>query len=324
MLKQRTSQGFHEWDEAGIEQGTVLKRLIGREGLEGHLQAYLLARDVDEFSPHTLKGYRHKLGLFVKFAKSIGITEAEQITSDHVRLFLYHKKETCNTVSIHNYYRDIHAFFNWLVKEKRLPHNPINFSRPKLPKKIVQPFTPDHLRQLLSLCQGNQFLALRNKAMLLIFLDTGIRLAEMAAMELDDLDLKRGIIKIHGKGAKERIVAIQKRTLRALLQYLLTRKDKLKNVWLSEERQPLTFWGIEGMIRRLGKRAGLQNVRCSPHTFRHTAATMSLENGAGEFAVQSMLGHETLYMTRRYTQMINSERAAEAHKRFSPVEHLKL
>ena len=78
------------------------------------------------------------------------------------------------------------------------------------------------------------------------------------------------------------------------------------------------------MIRKLGKLAGLKNVRCSPHTFRHTAATMSLDNGAGEFEVQAMLGHSTLTMTRRYVASLNSEKAAEAHKRFSPVERLKL
>jgi len=78
------------------------------------------------------------------------------------------------------------------------------------------------------------------------------------------------------------------------------------------------------MIIRLGQRAGLKNVRCSPHTFRHTAATMCLDNGAGEFEVQAMLGHSTHAMTRRYVASLNSEKAAEAHKRFSPVEHLKL
>ncbi len=137
-------------------------------------------------------------------------------------------------------------------------------------------------------------------------------------------DFTQGIIKVHGKGAKERVVAIQPRTQKILLRYLLSRNDGHRCVWVSEERRPLTHWGIENMVQQLGKRAQLQNVRCSPHTFRHTSATMCLQNGAGEFEVQAMLGHSTLTMTRRYVASLNSEKAAEAHKRFSPVEHLKL
>jgi integrase len=78
------------------------------------------------------------------------------------------------------------------------------------------------------------------------------------------------------------------------------------------------------MVKKLGQKANLKGVRCSPHTFRHTAATLSLENGALEFEVQSMLGHSTLNMTRRYVSSLNSENAAKAHERFSPVRKLDL
>jgi integrase/recombinase XerD len=78
------------------------------------------------------------------------------------------------------------------------------------------------------------------------------------------------------------------------------------------------------MVRDLAKRARLKDVRCSPHTFHHTSATMMFEAGARKFKVQAILGHSTLTMTGRYIQSINTEKAAEAHKRFSPVEHLKL
>ncbi len=197
---------------------------------------------------------------------------------------------------------------------------------PRMPKTLIKPFNTEDLQKLIFLCNhdNSPFLGARNKAIIMVFLDTGIRLSEIAGMQLDDLDFTRGIIKIMGKGAKERVVAIQQRTQRALLTYLLMRSDGYRCVWVSEERRPLSFWGVENMIRRLGQQAGLKNVRCSPHTFRHTAATMCLANGAGEFEVQAMLGHSTLTMTRRYAASINSEKAAEAHKRFSPVEHLKL
>jgi integrase/recombinase XerC/integrase/recombinase XerD len=194
----------------------------------------------------------------------------------------------------------------------------------KPPDKLIQPFTPEHIRDLLLLCDDSKFLGARNRAIILTFLDTGLRLSELANIELKDLDFDREIIKVMGKGAKERVVRVGKRAQRALLRYLLMRKDGLPCLWVSEERRLLTHWGIELMIHKLGKRAGFTGVRCSPHTFRHTSATQSLRNGAGLEQVKSLLGHSTLYMTMRYAATINSEDAVISHRNFSPVDRMNL
>jgi len=102
------------------------------------------------------------------------------------------------------------------------------------------------------------------------------------------------------------------------------RDDSYPCLWVTEERRPLQSDGIKQMIKVLGQRAGLENVRCSPHTFRHTFATQALINGAGEFNVQSLLGHSDLRMTRRYSATLRSEHAVEAHRKFSPVDKLAL
>jgi len=214
-----------------------------------------------------------------------------------------------------------------MVEEEILKVSPmLRIKPPRIEKKVIVPFKPEHLKKLLELCCNGPsvFCRLRNRALVLIFLDTGIRLKEMSQIAIDDVDFDRGMIKIHGKGAKERFVAIEQRTQKALLQYLLTRNDEYPCVWVSEERLPLTRGGIAMVFRVLKQLANFKDVRCSPHTFRHTSATMCLEGGAGEFQVQAMLGHSTLTMTRRYVATLNSEKAAEAHKRFSPVERLKL
>jgi len=325
VLEQRTTQYSQARAEAGTEQRTVLDTLVGRKGLEGHLQAFLLTCRVDNFSKYTIRDYEHKIGQFVRFAASIGIHEVEQVTVDHVRLFLLKQKETCNAVTIYNHYRNLKRFFNWLVEEGRIRGTPMaTMKPPRMPTTLTKPLSPEDLRRLVYLCDSSTFLGLRNKAIIFTFIDTAVRLDEMAKIQIDDIDFKRGIIKVMGKGAKERVVPIQQRSQKAILRYLLMRNDTYRCLWVSEERQPLTKWGVQLMIRTLGKRAGIKNVRCSPHTFRHTAATLMLENGAGEFEVQAILGHSTLAMTRRYVASLNSEKAAEAHKRFSPVEHLKL
>ena len=177
---------------------------------------------------------------------------------------------------------------------------------------------------MLSLCDESRFLGIRNRAIILTFVDTGLRLSEMAGIQLKDIDFDRELIKVMGKGAKERVVGIGKGTQKSVLKYLLIRRDSYPCLWVTEEGKPMQARGIQIMIRRLGKRAGLQNVRCSPHTFRHTFGTWSLLNGASEREVQSLLGHSSQRMTQQYTATINSEQAVVAHKRFSPIDRMSL
>ncbi|MBA7698769.1 Tyrosine recombinase XerD [subsurface metagenome] len=204
------------------------------------------------------------------------------------------------------------------------------FRAPKVPKKVIVPFTTEHIRRLLLLCNDRKFLGARNRAIILMFLDTGLRLSELANIQIKDVDFDRETIKVMGKGAKERVVRIGKTAQKALLHYLLMRQDSFPYLWVSEEHKPLDRRGVQTMIQRLGKRAGVEGVRCSPHTFRHTFATRALLNGAGEFEVQSLLGHEGLAMTRRYTASLRSEAAVVGHrgtkerKGFGPVDNMKL
>ena len=300
--------------------------LTSKSILRQHFQHFLLFCKVEDFSPKTIQNYKEAVGPFINYCcNELGIEDTSQITSFHVRSYLLSIKDRLKPYSFYDYFKGIRRFFNWLVAEGILSTSPMaNMKTPRLPKVLINPFTPEDVRTLLALCNDKTFLGLRNRAIILTFLDTALRLSELANIQIEDVDFNRGIIKVMGKGAKERIVAIQQRTQKALLRYLMSRNDKHPCLWVTEERRALQVRGIEMIIRRLKDLAGLKNVRCSAHTFRHTAATMCLENGAGEFEVQSLLGHSTLVMTRRYTQAINSEKAAANHKRFSPVEHLKL
>ena len=307
------------------QSGAAIHRITRSRDLPGYLQAFLIASKVNGLAPVTLKGYEYMIGKFVSFCLELGLTSPADVNTDDVRLFILKLQEKNKSQSLHDYYRAIKRFFNWLIEEDVLKISPMQkIHPPRVEKKVIVPFKPDHIRVMLKLCDPATFCGLRARAMIFIFVDTGVRLKEMWSMNVEDIDFNRGIIKVHGKGAKERIVGIVQNTQKALLQYLLSRDDTHPCVWVTEERLPLTYEGLATIFKRLAKRAGFKDVRCSPHTFRHTAATMSLDNGAGEFQVQAMLGHSTLIMTRRYVATLNSEKAAEAHKRFSPVEHLKL
>lgn len=314
VLDQRTQYLSQVGSLSGVDQRT----------LKGQLKVFLLSCRVEDLSDSTIQSYERKLSVFVRFCSSIEVTDAHHITAHHIRLFLLKLQETCQRVSIHNYYRAIRRFFNWMVEEGTLSQNPMSSIRlRKPPDKIIQPFRLEQIRDLLLLCDDTKFLGARNKAIILTFLDTGLRLTELASIDIKDVDFDHEIIKVMGKGAKERIVRIGKSTQRAMLRYLLMRSDELSCLWVSEERRPLTHWGIEIMIRKLGKIAGFTGVRCSPHTFRHSFAINCLRNGMGEFNLQILLGHTSLYMTRRYVSTLGAEDSFKAHQKASPVDNMK-
>jgi site-specific recombinase XerD len=137
------------------------------------------------------------------------------------------------------------------------------------------------------------------------------------------VDIKQGTNSIMGQGAKERRVRMGKVTQLALMRWwLLSKEYELPGLWLTEEKTPLHRNGVQIMIRRLFRRAGVTGVKIGPHTVRHTFAINSFRNGAREFDVQVILGHSTLTMTRAYMSDIGSDDAMKAHALFSPVDNL--
>lgn len=303
---------------------SALEHMIALGGLSGQLKAFLLSCKVDELSSVTIRDYEQKIGSFVSFCSELGVRTPNEVTANHIRMFLLKLQERCKPYSIHDYYGCVKRFFNWLVAEEMLEQNPMrNIRPPRYPKEIITPFKVEQVKDLLLLC-NDSFLGMRNRAIILTFVDTGLRLSEMANIQLKDIDFDRGVIKVVGKGAKERIVGIGKTAQKALLKYLLIRRDNLPCLWVTEERRPMKFRGIQIMIRRLGKRAGLKNVRCSPHTFRHTFGTHAMLNGASEREVQLLLGHSSDRMTKRYTATITSENVVGRHSQFSPVDKMNL
>jgi len=316
-----------------LDHSLASKMQIGSLSALGHspgqisplLKYYLLACKVDGKSPLTIASYSQRVGEFTKFIGQNNLSdEVASISSNEVRLFLLHliEKEV-NPSTINAYYRVLKTFFNWLVNESILGKSPmVAIKPPRVPRKIIKPFSPQDIERLLLMCSGDRFLEVRSRAMVLVFLDTGLRLAELSNIQLSDIDLDRETIKVMGKGAKERVVRIGRTTQKAILRYLLMRKDDHPCLWVTEERKPMTKVGVQTAIKRLCRMAEIIDAKPGPHTFRHTFATTALRNGASTFEVQSLLGHSTLDMTRRYTATLNSEEAVIAHKRFSPVDNL--
>jgi len=300
---------------------TSLDTLTKTDTLESHLALFLISCQVNNLSPRSIRDYGQKLKPFIAFCRGQEVTNPKQITINAIRLYLLGLQQRMKPVSVHDYYRSTKRFLNWLVEESILTENPMARLRPpKVPKRIIKPFSIEQVQRMLVVC-NNTFAGCRDRAVVLTFVDTGLRLSELTGIMLTDVDMQKGVIQVMGKGAKQRQVRIGRETQKAVLKYMLRRNDTLPCLWVTEERRPITPEGVRQIILRLGRRAGITGVRCSPHTFRHTFSIYALRCGMGEFGLQRLLGHETLFMTRIYAGSLSDDDAITAHERPSPVDN---
>ena len=296
--------------------------------LAGALNSFLLACKVEEKSPETLASYRKCIRGFVLFLEKTGLPVTfKELTPNHVRFFILARQEQgIQASTINTEYRALKRFFSWCIGEGLAEKSPmVNIQPPRVPEKEPQPLSKEQLNTLLlvqSPHRKSSFLSLRNTALILLFTDTGLRLAEMAHIQIGDFDAAHWQIRVMGKGGRDRVVQMGRRTLKALLMYLLSRTDNYPSLWVTEERRPLTRGGLKAVVRRLFEMAEIKGVHHGAHVFRHTFAMESFMNGAREFDVQLLLGHKTLSMTRRYMKKLDSRHAAAEHHNFSPVDRL--
>ena len=198
---------------------------------------------------------------------------------------------------------------------------------PKANSKIISTFTQEQISMLAGLCLVSNGEGQRNLAILLLLLDTGIRVSELVNIDLNDVNIPEGCVKIRvAKGGKERLVPIGSLVQKSLWKYIHQYRPKpltqqITRLFLSERGLPLAKNGVQQMLRRYGHRAGLTNVRCSPHTFRHTFAQNYLLNGGDIFSLQKILGHSSLASVRLYLNLFAID-VKKQHLRFSPVDNL--
>ena len=319
--------------------------------------ATTLARTIDDYpqdheggnsSRKTLEWHHTAPGLLQTFLeKERGITlVAEVDASDISAWFAYLRKASGKhgrpraERTIQTYARSVRAFFHWLVRREIIERNP--FDRvvfPKVGKPLIQTIEPEEFEQLLLACAPPgesgpmaDRAAVRNRAILWLLYDTGIRVSELCGLRLGDFDRRHGLITVRGKGSKERRVALGANCLRNLLYYLDRHRPNEEelaewgsaredHVFLAETRTPLTKNGVEMLFSRIRKRAGITDKRISPHILRHTFAVRYLVLGNDPFSLQELLGHEDMTTVKIYMHM-NDTTIQEQKRKFSPGDHL--
>jgi site-specific recombinase XerD len=287
---------------------------------------YLLVCEVEGKSPHTLKNYRHSLYRFLKYARNSEITNARFIILNYLVSLNHLQPSSRNTL-----FRQTKALFTWAVDMEFTDFNPFDgLKNIRVPETIKSPFTSDDIRQMLKVTAGSSDREIRDMAIIMCLIDTGVRLGELVGINLQDIDFHSGRITIRkAKGGNDRVVPFASHSSRALRQYVVIRSYvpgpffwKSTPMGSLIPNSPLAPAGVRAALIRVGDKAGVENVY--PHRFRHSYATWAIRSNAREIDVQHLLGHRSPDMIRRYTRTYRSEQAAERHSEFSPGNRLLL
>ncbi len=294
--------------------------------LDDQIATYLAAIEVEGKTPNTQASYANSLADFRKAGRQLGLPEAaEEYRVGHVYAFLGELRRRGYSASYqHRRHREVKACFSWLKRMGMVEENV--FAKVPLVKRpllIKPPFSPADVQTLLDSQDQETYAGVRNVALILFLLDSGVRASECVALRLSEVDWERRRAFIrHGKGEKQRWVGFGERTRGALANYVRQfRGDGDGALFLTSDLQPMVSGHTLAVIlARLGRRAGVAGVH--PHRFRHTFATWAIESGAREIDVQMLLGHSDLTMTQRYARTYTSEQAVRAHAELSPVNRL--
>lgn len=276
-------------------------------------------------SDKTKESYWYDLKIYHHFLSERGIFQVNQITTIDIESFLKNRsimEEKTSTIA-HNL-TVIKNFHLYLYKTKVVKKDVSEgISRPKLQKKIPKVISIEEIDQLLDIPLETLF-DYRNKAMIELMYGTGLRVSELIRLDVHDLDFVNCIIRITGKGSKERIVPLGEYSIYYLKLYLEKRGAMLKKqpcnaLFLNNHGTRMTRQGFFKNLKTILKKQGLdENI--SPHTLRHSFATHLLKRGADLRSIQELLGHSDIATTKIYTH-ISDEKVSEDYKKYHPREH---
>jgi len=254
-------------------------------------------------SSHTLRAYRKDLEIFFDYAK----TEPEGIDMIDVRGFVAEQiKGGMNKTTVGRRLSCIRSFFKFLHREGYIKSNPAKLvSNPKVPKLLPRFLSVDEVFSLVEKPEGIGFIPVRDKAILELLYSSGLRVSELSGLNIEDLNIKESLIKIRGKGKKERIVPVGSKAIDALKSYMIERmllKSKDKALFLNRMGTRLTDRGVRRIVVKYARDLAMYG-QISPHTMRHTFASHLIQGGADLRVIQELLGHSSLSTTQKYTHL---------------------
>jgi len=275
---------------------------------------FILSRQAMNCTPSTIAFYRYTAGFFLAWAERQGITRPDEVTARYVRQYIAELVDSGKADSTAwDHGRAVKTMLKFWHEEGYLPQ-PVKFELPKIAKKRLPVLSVSELQQILKVCNT------RDKAVVLFMADSGLRRAEVCALNWSDVDMQNGLVKVRqGKGRKDRSAVIGATTRRAILAYRRTLQDREGLMFQTQTGTRFTGSGLLTIFRRLTKRTG---IHVTPHALRRTFVILSLRNGMDVLHLEAMLGHANLEMVQHYAQMVDDD-LLQAHKQHSPVDNLK-
>jgi site-specific recombinase XerD len=287
------------------------------------IELYLDALHAKGLQAGTLLCYAYHLRSFLQCLARQGCHTLDAVRPTHIRRWLVERRASgLAEHTLHDCYETAQLFWRWCMREELTANNPFQrVEKPKVPPKVKPALTPDEVEQILQACEGKEWLRLRDKALCLLLLDTGLRIHEAHALTVEDAS--RNALFIRGKGGKQRVVFLSHEVRLALKRYLNACPYPLQEdspLWWGEQGA-LTLHGLKLAIRRIGKRAGL-NRPLGAHTFRRTFATWSLRNGIDLEHLRQLMGHSNYTVLRQYLALVEAD-LKQAHQQHSPLNNLR-
>jgi len=286
--------------------------------VDRYLEHVLIEKGLSE---NSLTGYSQDLTALLSFLRDKSF-RLEDITDKTLFLYLTHlRARGLKNRSLARHLSSLRGFFAFAVQEKWYKEDPGQLlDNPKLPKKLPEFLTREEISRVLALPDASTPLGLRDRAMLEILYAAGLRVSELIGMHVLDYDPQVGLLKVFGKGSKERLVPIHFTAQKILNSYLEITRPSFKPaedlVFLNRSGKGLTRQGVWKLIKKYAEQAGIRRS-ISPHTFRHSFATHLLEGGADLRTVQILLGHADISATEIYTH-IQAGRLKTMHQKFHP------
>ena len=298
------------------------------------VDGYLLFASARHLSPHTIRDYVTTYNKFSNFLDRD--PPFESITIQQVEKFLADQNVSKKTIL--NYHIGLSALWTWAVGEDLVQEHILHkVKRIKPEKKAIKPYTEEDIRNMLNSLDHTRVYsrpgkrdtshrlvyADRNRVIIFILLDTGVRVSELINLKLQEVDLRNRRIYVMGKGSKERTIPISPRTGRVIWKYLTSRKEARLGEYLlvTNDDRKLTRSRVLRIIRTIGQRAGV--MKATVHRFRHTFAINYLRNGGDAYSLQMMLGHSTMEMVKNYLSLAQADLDAN-HIQASPVSNWRL
>ncbi|AFH48077.1 Site-specific recombinase XerD [Ignavibacterium album JCM 16511] len=290
------------------------------------LKEYLATLKIEKnLSENTINSYKSDLTSFLNFISQSGVDDLSDIKADQIASFFKLLKDAgLNETSAARYFSSLKGFFKYLFRNGYIKSNPIErIQPPKISRKLPEVLNVREINSILDQPDVKDTIGLRDKAILEVFYACGTRISELINIKLNDLFLSEEVIRVFGKGSKERLIPIGSSAIKWVEEYLqksrplLAKNYKSENyLFLNQRGTKFSRMGIWKIVNHYARQAGIEKS-VHPHTFRHSFATHLIEGGADLRAVQEMLGHSDISTTQIYTH-IDRDYIKLVHKKYHP------